>query len=68
MAISDVEFILLMLRKNRLADMMRKIKEIDKERNGFVTQTELDDILKILYGQDLDGRDLSKLIKPFCSI
>lgn len=35
--ISDVEFILLMLRKNKLAEMMRKIKNIDKERNGFVT-------------------------------
>ena len=66
--ISDVEFILLMLRKNRLADMMRKIKEIDKERNGFVTQTELDDILKILFADELGGRDLTKLIKPFCSI
>lgn len=25
------------------------IKEIDKQRNGFVTDTELDDILKIAF-------------------
>lgn len=34
---------------NKLVDVMRSIKEIDKEHNGYVTSTELDDILKICY-------------------
>ena len=30
-----------------LVDIMRAIKDIDKEHNGYVTSTELDDILKV---------------------
>lgn len=66
--ISDIEFILLMLRKNKMHDMMLKIREIEKENTGFVTRTELDDILKIIYPDDLANRDLTALIKPFCSV
>jgi Ca2+-binding EF-hand superfamily protein len=28
---------------------MRRIKEIDKDHNGYVTSTELDDIIKLSY-------------------
>jgi len=34
---------------NQMLDMMRRIKEIDKEHNGYVTSTELDDIIKLSY-------------------
>ena len=68
MPISDIEFILLLLRKNRLRDIVMRIKEIEKENTGFVTRTELDDILKIVYPDDLADRDLTPLIKPFCSV
>jgi Ca2+-binding EF-hand superfamily protein len=34
---------------NKLKDIMGLIQQIDKDRNGYVTSTELDDILKILY-------------------
>ena len=33
---------------------MRIIKSIDKDHNGYVTSTELDDILKILYPEPFD--------------
>jgi Ca2+-binding EF-hand superfamily protein len=36
---------------NTLADMMRTIKHIDKDNNGYVTTTEIEDILKIHYAQ-----------------
>lgn len=39
----------LVVKHNKLVDIMRSIKEIDKEHNGYVTSTELDDILKITY-------------------
>jgi hypothetical protein len=42
------------------------IKEIDKQRNGYVTDTELDDILKIVF-PELGKYDLMPIIKPFCS-
>lgn len=47
---------------------MRTINEIDKEHNGYVTVTELDDILKLNYGDILECRDLIPIIKKFSSI
>lgn len=45
----------------------RSIREIDQENNGYVTNTELDDIFK-LYFADLEARNLKKLFKPYQSI
>ena len=42
------------------------IQEIDKQRNGYVTDRELDDILKIVF-PELVKYDLMPIIKPFCS-
>ena len=47
---------------------MRTIKEIDSEHNGFITQTELDDILKMHYPEELEDKDLMPIIKRFASI
>ena len=41
-----------------MKDVMLRIKEIDKEHNGYVTRAELDDILKIIYKQKLMSRNL----------
>ena len=43
---------------NKLVDIMRSIKDIDKEHNGYVTSTELDDILKINYKKELQNKNL----------
>ena len=43
------------------------IKEIDPDRNGYVTQTELDDIMKLKYAE-LEKRDLIPIISKYCSI
>ena len=48
---------------NKLVDLMRSIKEIDREHNGYVTSTELDDILKILYKNELGNKNLKNLHK-----
>jgi hypothetical protein len=47
---------------------MRSIKEIDKEHNGYVTSTELDDILKIIYKKELTDKNLKNIFKPYSSI
>lgn len=39
----------MIFKDNQMLDMMRRIKEIDKEHNGYVTSTELDDIIKLSY-------------------
>jgi Ca2+-binding EF-hand superfamily protein len=53
---------------NKLAEIIRTIKEIDKQHNGFVTTTELDDILKMYYKEDLGDKDLRQIMKKYASI
>ena len=48
--------------------VMKTIREIDKDHNGFVTDTELDDILKIHYPNDFKNKDLNIFMKKFRSI
>lgn len=56
------------MKNNKLADIIRTIKEIDRQHNGFVTSTELDDILKMVYKDDLSDKDLKPMIKKYASI
>lgn len=53
--------------QDRLAKVWLIIRHIDKQRNGYVTNTELDDILKEVY-PELMNCDLSHLYSPFASI
>jgi Ca2+-binding EF-hand superfamily protein len=39
------------------------IRTIDRDNNGYVTVTELDDIIKIVYPEAFKDKDLSALIK-----
>lgn len=66
--ITEKEFIQIVVKNNKLAEIIRTIKEIDKQRNGFVTSTELDDILKVVYKEELSGKDLKPMLKPYASI
>ena len=50
------------------ASMLRVIKDVDMDNNGFLTVTELDDILKLVYKVDFKDKDLSLFIKRFRSI
>ena len=47
---------------------MLTIKEIDKDHNGFVTSTELDDIIKLYYQKELMDKDLMPFINKFASL
>lgn len=46
---------------------MRTIKQIDKDNNGYVTSTELDDILKLSFPV-LQSRNLKPVFKEFESL
>ena len=50
-----------------MQDFMRMCREINPDMNGVVTVVEIDDILRILYPNELDGKDLSEIYEPFCS-
>mmetsp|Transcript_33653 Transcript_33653/g.51934 ORF Transcript_33653/g.51934 Transcript_33653/m.51934 type:complete len:184 (-) Transcript_33653:1607-2158(-) len=43
------QFIAMVRQENKLRELFQIIKTIDKDHNGFITQTEMDDILKLLY-------------------
>lgn len=51
-----------------MLDIMRRIKEIDREFNGYVTSTELEDILRLSYGQELTEKSLKAIFKKYASI
>jgi len=45
--ISKGETLDIIYKNKKLLEVMKAIKDIDKENNGYVTSTELDDILKM---------------------
>ncbi len=55
-------------RNNKIKEIVKTIYEIDKQRNGFITTTELDDILKLNYKEELAGKDLRLMMRKYASI
>ena len=53
--------------ENKLVEIKRTISEIDKDHNGYITSSELDDILKI-YCPGLENASLTAIIQKFSSI
>ena len=65
--ISEQQFIEIVRKDNKLAEIMKIILQIDREYNGYVTITEMDDILKITYPEQLEKYSLKSLLKTYCS-
>lgn len=66
--INDTELINIINKNNKIVNIMKIIKNIDKDNNGYVTNQELDDIFTMHYEKELKNRDLKTLFKPFASI
>ena len=56
------------IKNNKLKEFTRICREINSEKNGVITVVELDDIIRLLYEEELEGRDLSALYEPFIHI
>ena len=69
-AISEYEFLEIIKDQPRLTfdSVMLTINEIDKDHNGYVTKTEMEDILKLKYPEHFEMRDLIPIIKKFSNI
>lgn len=65
--ITEDEIFQVFAQDNKLKSIMMTIKEIDKDHNGFVTSTELDDIMKLYYRAELSGKELLPFINKFAS-
>lgn len=58
----------ILTRDNKLANIVRDIKKIDKDNNGYVLINELNKIFKTYYLRELDGKSLNKVLRPYSSI
>jgi Ca2+-binding EF-hand superfamily protein len=66
--ISEGEVLEIIAKDNKLVSIMKVIKDIDIDNNGYVTNQELDDIFKMHYEQELGSRELKTVFKKFASI
>jgi hypothetical protein len=66
--LEEAELVAIFLQDNKMNELNRLCREINPDKNGVITIVELDDILRILYEEQLEGRDLSQLYEPFCSV
>ena len=65
---SAIEMIKVIANENKMEEVMRVVGQIDKDHNGYVTVTELDDILKLNYPDELKDKELAPVIKKFSSV
>lgn len=56
------------MNKNKLVYIVKDIKNIDKDNNGYVLINELNKAFKTYYMTELEGMTLNKILKPFSSI
>ena len=49
-------------------ELNRLCREINPGKYDVVTIVELDDILRLLFEEQLEGKDLSQLYEPYCSV
>ena len=61
------QLINLFIKEDKLPFILKSIKDIDQDNNGYVTTTELEDILKLHY-PIIKQKNLKKIFKPFASI
>jgi len=66
--ITEAEFIDVFVRDNKVAEVMLMIRSIDQSHNGYITRTELDDIIKHHLKEQMNFKDLNSIIAKFCSM
>ena len=67
-ALHDFEVVVrAIVKDNQLVNIMHTIRSIDGDKNGFVTNQELEDILKLCYKEQLGKYNLKPVFKEFAS-
>lgn len=66
--LTEAELVRIIHNDNKIKEIVRTIYEIDKQRNGYITTTELDDILKLNYKEKLANKDLRLMMRKYASI
>ena len=66
--VNFTQFVQLLKDSNKIVDVFSLIKQIDQDRNGYVTLNELDDILKITCPEKFSDKNLDPIIRKFSSL
>ena len=66
--IEEDKLVQILARENKLVHIVKDIKKIDKDNNGYVLANELNKAFKTYYLSELEGKSLNKILKPFSSI
>lgn len=65
--LTDKELIKIFVQNNKLDEFTRMIRSIDADHNGYITWHEAEDMLKMLYPEQLQNKSLKQMLRPFCS-
>ena len=65
---SEREFLRLFVLDDKLSQIMTMIRYIDKDRNGYVTTAEMEDILQEVYPEKLKARDFKHILRVFTCV
>ena len=65
--LTEDELMEIMVKNDRLKEIALAFREIDPDRNGFLTQQELDDIFRESYREQMAGKNMFGLVKEFRS-
>ena len=63
--ITEADLLALFVKDNKLSEFMRLCREINPDKNGVITIVEIDDILRILYPEQLEGKSLKQVYAPY---
>ena len=65
--LTEEELMEIMVKNDRLKEIALAFREIDPDRNGFLTQQELDDIFRENYREQMIGKNMFGLVREFRS-
>lgn len=57
-----------MVKNNHLANIVREIRNLDKDNNGYLLANELNKVFKQHYITELEGKSLTKIARKYGSI
>lgn len=66
--VTPQELVKIIAVNNKLPQIFRDIKGIDKDSNGYILVSELNKIFKAHYFKELEGKSLNKVSRPYGSI
>jgi hypothetical protein len=66
--LTEQELVQIIHKNNKMTEIVKLIYGIDRQHNGYVTTTELDDILKLNYKKELANKDLRLIMRKYASI